>query len=257
MICPSCSNTLQSIAVTTRQGGRFDVDHCGRCGGTWFDPYEINRIPYHEVVTLADLTVANLRKIQQNSTLLCPIDHKALEPFSGDAVPVNVRLLWCKKCLGIWASQKDLWEFKKHQDEVISAYDTAEKFFPSLSVLFVPALTLTVLVLMTFATIRSLEENKEQRIVATSQISNINIKQISPNSVSITFNTYSPLTSTILYGKSSLTLNETIISPKLSQKHGLIIRGLSEGENYIYKIKLTDASGREFTSELMPFQSTN
>jgi len=66
MLCPACGNILQKLSVTTKQGGRFEVDHCGRCGGTWFDPYEINRIPYHEVMALSQLTVLPKKNINQN-----------------------------------------------------------------------------------------------------------------------------------------------------------------------------------------------
>src|SRR3989344_6079025 len=114
MFCPSCAYTLQKLEVHTDSGGKFEVDHCGRCGGTWFDPYEINRIPYHEVTQLAQLTV--LPKRTENvsiNTQLCPHCHTKLVRFTVESIPSGVKLLRCPKDRGIWATQRDLTEFKK------------------------------------------------------------------------------------------------------------------------------------------------
>src|SRR3990167_4611770 len=208
MLCPSCCNLLQKISVTTNQGGRFDVDHCGYCGGTWFDPYEINRIPFHEVVTLANITVQTYKKYPKLKVHLCPNDHLPLEPFKGDALPAGVRLLWCKKCLGIWATQKALWEFKKHQEDSLSAYDMGAKFFPKLSVAFIPALTFVFLLAMTFTTILSVSRDKEARIFAESRISNLQIEEFRHGAVTLSFTTPSVYSSSISYGPSSLEMQK-------------------------------------------------
>ena len=101
MFCPNCGYDLQKISVTTSQGGLFDVDHCGFCGGTWFDPYEINRIPYHEVVRLAAVTVLPKKSIAAPKVLHCPRDRRVMKNYYGQAVPAGVRLYWCQQCLAI------------------------------------------------------------------------------------------------------------------------------------------------------------
>ena len=253
MFCPNCGYDLQKISVTTSQGGLFDVDHCGFCGGTWFDPYEINRIPYHEVVSLANLTVIPKKKVTPLKKRLCPADNTPLEPLKGDAVPRNVTLLWCKKCLGVWASQRDLWEFKKHQDETVSAYDAGEKFFPSLSVAFVSTMTFLFLLATTFTTIISLQSHKEQRIIAESQIIELQTRQIAPDSLIVSFKSGKPLKSSVLYGQSSLEMSRLIISGKKSLEHSVIVTGLKPGSNYLYRIQLTDEAGRSYQTDLKHF----
>lgn len=255
MLCPSCGRILNKIEVTTRQGGKFDVDHCGYCGGTWFDPYEINRIPFHEVVHLASLTVLPNIKTTKNATLLCPNDHHELEKFAGDAVPAKVSLLWCKKCLGIWATQKDLVEFKKHQEETISAYDEGSKFFPSLSVIFIPALTFLFLLALTFSTISNLQEARESRIFAESQISGLNFQTVSGDTAILNFNTTNTVKSSISYGITTLDLKEIVISPESSTTHNIILTGLDPASNYLYRLILTDENGVTFTSDLKYFST--
>lgn len=253
MYCPNCGHQLQKVPVSTSQGGRFEVDHCSFCGGTWFDPYEINRIPFHEVISLANLTALPKKQIRKLKKPRCPLDNHTLEPFSGDAVPRNVKLLWCKKCLGIWASQKDLWEFKKHQDETVSAYDTAEKFFPTLSSVVIPFVTFLFLLVTTFTTIVSLQQVKEERIYAESQITMLQTEKLTPSSVVITFNTQTPATSVLYYGPSSLELTGVSIVKPSSINHSFILEDLKPETDYVYKIKLTDTQGRTYTSDLKIF----
>ena len=150
MYCPVCEYDLQKLTVTTTSGGIFDVDHCGRCGGTWFDPYEINRIPYHEVVRLAAVTVLPKKHVAAPKVLHCPRDHRVMKNYYGQAVPAGVRLFWCKKCLGIWASQKALVDFKMHQEGSIMEYKEGERAFPALSVVFIPAMLTSILFLLRF-----------------------------------------------------------------------------------------------------------
>jgi len=256
MFCPTCGNQLQKIAVSTNQGGRFEVDHCGFCGGTWFDPYEINRIPFHEIITLANLTVLPKKKVTELKKHLCPGDNHPLEPFQGDAVPKNVKLLWCKKCLGIWAAQKDLWEFKKHQDETVSAYDVGSKFFPALSVVFVPVVTFLFLLATTFTTITSLQQAQDERIHAESRISDIKTDQISGNAVSISFKTQIPFISSAILGPSSLEMEEFIISDSPSPDHNIVLTGLKPRTRYLFRLKLRDGQNNSFVTDLKYFTTS-
>lgn len=253
MLCPSCGRDLQKISVTTSSGGRFDVDHCGYCGGTWFDPYEINRIPFHEVMTLAQLTVLPQKKLTGLKIQNCPNDHKALEVFKGEAVPSSVKLLWCPHCLGIWATQKDLEEFKKHQGETISAFDMSEKFFPKLSVVFIPAMTFLFLILTTFSTIQSLQKRKDERIYAQNQITNLSTLPLSQDSIIITFNTTNIVSSAVSYGLSALELSEKEFSQSPAISHSFVLSNLIPQRQYYYRITLIDNFGRSFTSDLKTF----
>ena len=255
MLCPTCGKELQKLSVITIQGGRFNVDHCGFCGGTWFDPYEINRIPFHEVVNLANLTVLPKNKVIEQKKHLCPNDNRPLAPFQGEAVPKNVKLLWCKRCLGLWATQKDLWEFKKHQEKTISAYDEGSKFFPALSVVFVPALTFLFLLLTTFSTISTLQKTREDRIHAESQITNLQTQPVSPDSIIVSFNSSSEVKSSIAYGFSTLEMKEINISSQLTNFHNIILSGLKPGTDYLYRLKLTDKNGNSYSTDLKSFST--
>lgn len=254
MICPSCNYTLQRLSVTTNNGGKFEVDHCGRCGGTWFDPYEINRIPYHEVSRLAQLTVLPKRTDNLSTyTQLCPHCHTKLLHFTAESVPAGVKLLRCPKDRGIWATQRDLAEFKKQQDERIEEYKKSSIAFPALSVVFVPAIFTLLLVVSTFITVTRLQEERESRIKAADTIERIQIVSISPTTVSVTFQTKASLKSKISYGKSTLELIDKTITTIPTLNHDVLLTDLKPNTFYIYKITLEDETGNKFTTEEQVF----
>lgn len=253
MLCPACGYTLQKLSVTTNSSGKFDVDHCGRCGGTWFDPYEINRIPYHEVVRLAGLTVLPQKSPHTLPTHLCPRCHKKLVQYHGESLPKGTKLLRCKTCHGIWAMQKSLDHFKFAQEEKVTQYALEKTVFPSLSVVFVPALFLLLLFFSTFITVTHLQEAKEGKTYAEEQISSTKITVLSPNSVSLTIETKTPLKSTISYGTSLEAMTQKPITTEPKTTHAIILTNLRPGALYIYKIIFSDSFGKTYTTNLQRF----
>lgn len=248
MYCPSCGNFLQKLSVTTNSGGRFDVDHCGRCGGTWFDPYEVNRIPYHEVVRLAKITVLPCLATPNGIDHKCPRCHRNLVASHYESVPKGVAMLRCPKCGGIWATQRALEEFKKHQEDTIREYKTGATAFPSLSVVFVPALFTLMLLFVTFATVVNLEQSKEDRIAAENNMSNLTAFPLSSTSESIIFRTKTPVISSITYGVDMFSMKTLTINHQLSTNHSILLTGLTPKTLYAFKIALTDENGRTYTT---------
>lgn len=254
MLCPSCSSDLSKIQVTTSSGGHFDIDHCGRCGGTWFDPYEINRIPYHEVMRLAHLTVWKHQVPSfANQTFHCPRDSHLLEKYQSNSLPAGVVFLRCKYCFGLWATQRALEDFKKKQEEKIDYYKKAALPFPALSVVFVPALLITLLFFTTLLTILNLQKAKDSRTQAQTLVSHLNVVPFSKTAVSLTFDTSESLASKITFGTSALTRETKWVSAKPATSHKIFLRDLEPDAVYTYTITLTDPSGRSLTTEAQTF----
>lgn len=252
-MCPSCGNLLQKLSVTTNSGGKFDVDHCGRCGGTWFDPYEINRIPYHEVARIAKLTVLPTSPPTLSDNHKCPRCHKDLVASHYESVPKGVSMLRCPKCGGIWATQKALEEFKKHQEETIKEYKAGTTAFPSLSVVFVPALSVLLLFLLTFVTVVSLQQGREQRIKAENTITNLTTIPVSETSVNIFFQTKLAVKSRITYGPDPFSMTTKTISSQPSTNHHILLTGLTPKTLYTFKITLIDDKNRTYTTSEYSF----
>lgn len=252
MFCPSCGNLLQQLDVTTNSGGRFSVDHCGFCGGTWFDAYEVNRIPYHEVARLAHLTVLPQKPNSPAAGHLCPRCHKTITPVQSESVPHGVRFLRCPACHGIWATHKALEEFKKNQEETITEYKTKQVAFPSLSVVFVPAL-FALLLFFTFLTVTNLQKAKDERTKAAEAISNIGILFVSPTKSTLTFTSIEAYRSSLSLGPSQLEMVTKSVSSTPSTLHKILLSNLSPGQTYFYRIILTDENGQQISGELSFF----
>lgn len=251
MHCPICHNILQQLEVTTNHGKKFSVDHCGRCGGTWFDPYQIHRIPFHEVVRLAHITV--LPKIPRifKDNLLCPLCHKTLEPLQVDGKPAGTQLMKCHRCSGIWATQKALEMMEEFQSDTQSPPSPDQNLSPfrSVKVMFAPVLFLVVFLYATFLTVSSLQQTQNSRIYASSQILSLKVIPQQSGSVFISFQTDSPVQSEIQFGLSLLELSSLPISVAPQTNHQQFIQGLNPNTTYIYRIRLFDNSGNSMNKE--------
>lgn len=253
--CPSCGYILQQLTVATNSGGKFDVDHCGRCGGTWFDPYEINRIPYHEVMRLAHMTVLPQTPPPMSDFKKCPHCNLVLSQSTTDLVPAGVELLRCPKCHGVWASQKALSTFKHKQDEAVKEYKSKGMAFPSLAVVFVPAIFTLLLFFSTFVTINRLQDQKDNRTQAEALVNNVNISVISPTDAGISFKTNKPLKSKISYGPSTIEFTEQQLALQPTQIHAGFLRDLKPDTVYIYQITVSGNSGETFTTNPQSFRT--
>ncbi len=254
MFCPSCNHTLQKISVVTSSGERFEVDHCGRCGGTWFDPFEINRIPYHEVSRLAKVTVIPHNHPHILREKLCPRDHIVLENFSPDSLPAKVQVHRCPRCHGLWTSQKTLEKFKKEDGQKESNIpEEKSAFFPKMTVAFAPLFFASLLIASTFLTVRSLWQTKTGRTMAAEEIKSMKVNTISPTATAISFTTRKPYKSYIEYGPSTLELSSTRVSKDFKLQHAVILSGLKPDIEYVYRIVLVNSSNNRFTSDNYSF----
>lgn len=253
MYCPSCNHLLQKLSVTTNHGKRFDVDHCGHCGGTWFDPYELNRIPYHEVSRLAKLTVLPKKLILTQSPRLCPRCHREMKRVHFDSTPFGVHFFRCHHCSGIWATQKALENFKIGEEHEININKTPQIAFPSLSVIFTPALLILALALTAIVTVNNLQDTKTGEILAAQAITNVRIEPLFTDKAFIIFQTNTPFRSYISFGPSQLEMKKTEVSIASSKLHKRILSNLSRGKTYFYRIILINDSGVEITGELSFF----
>ncbi|OGG20649.1 hypothetical protein A3D03_01770 [Candidatus Gottesmanbacteria bacterium RIFCSPHIGHO2_02_FULL_40_13] len=255
MFCPSCNNTLQKLSVTTNGRGRFNVDHCGHCGGTWFDPYEINRVPFHEVTRLASITVIPKHPISREDSLHCPRDRKLMAHFHGDSVPRGVVLHRCPQCFGIWATQKALAEFKKHQEEIVTEYKISHKPFPALSMIFAPAIALVLLLITTAVTILNFAQTQDNRSRAEELVKQIFVQNITSSSVLLSFQTVSPVKSYISYGETPLDFRSQTISKELKTTHYILLNYLTPSTAYQYQLTLNDAKNA-FTTPIAYFTTS-
>jgi len=110
--CPKDAALMERIAI-----GSVVVDHCARCGGMWFDPYELDAaLKSKEAPTLIDYGSAKHEyqwHVHRASDLLCPRDQSPLVTIPDPRQP-HVQIDLCKSCGGVLLDAgelKDLSEF--------------------------------------------------------------------------------------------------------------------------------------------------
>lgn len=247
MHCPICGNILKKLEVSTMGGIKFIIDHCGNCGGTWFDAFELNRVPYHDVVRIAKQTVLQKQIHSRPSTLSCPHDHARLELFQSESLPKEVEMYRCHKCGGYWATQKGLEILKDLEQDRVVHYSIKKTKYQSISAIVWPASFLVLLLVASFVTMTQLKEQQITSSQASGMIANLTVSPITSTAVTVSFQTKEPLSSSISYGKTIFDMKTLPISQSPSLTHGKILIGLYPNSVYIYKITLTDELGKTFT----------
>ena len=102
MHCPKCcKESLKEVQVGDV---KTPVDHCGTCGGIWFDPRELEAIM---IVAVKDLVVP---PGATESDRMCPRDFEAMYSFKYPQTEVTVDM--CRKCRGLWLDGGELTEIK-------------------------------------------------------------------------------------------------------------------------------------------------
>lgn len=111
--CPKCSTIMEKITA----GPNLEIEHCGRCGGMWFDAYELEAVlkTSKGAVHQVDYGTARLydQKVHGGEILECPRDHKPLLQIPDPRQP-HITIDLCKHCGGVLLDAgelKDLSEF--------------------------------------------------------------------------------------------------------------------------------------------------
>lgn len=243
LLCPDCNHFLTSQKVSVGVSGSVEIEHCPFCGGAFFDRFEVNRIPYHQVVRLTRMMPkASLEQISgSNNCPKCP--NTLLERLTGEAIPADVFVLKCPKCRGTWFSPKNLEKFKKAQKSKLQYFKTWKIPLPSIHSVLIPLATFTVLTVLTFLSVSRIRES-QQALTRAKEI--ISQPYILPNTerkaVTIIFSTSEPATSEIIFiyakplGKITLPASKTA-----TITHQLTLTDLTPGKEYFYQIKVVTA----------------
>lgn len=112
ILCPKDGITMEKVRV-----GELVIDHCARCGGMWFDPYELAAALNHEKaaqkIDTGGLPKLYTHRVYNPTNMECPRDHTSLISVP-DARQPHVMIDICRTCGGVLLDAgelKDLDEF--------------------------------------------------------------------------------------------------------------------------------------------------
>ncbi len=118
-VCPSCGARLKPLKAKTAYGLPLMLDQCERCGGIWFDKYELSAVgPGFHLEKL--INVENFKKPSpyHKGPLVCPRCGVKLKAVRDPGLPKSIVLEHCPLCAGTWLNLEEVktyikWRRKK------------------------------------------------------------------------------------------------------------------------------------------------
>jgi Zn-finger nucleic acid-binding protein len=114
MLCPNDNAEMQQVKTESYYCQTVILDQCSKCGGIWFDNFELYMPKQGEADKIELLNVPNLLSSSsiQSGSLLCPRDRTHLLRFNDPFFPKDLVLARCQVCNGFWLNRG---EFRKYQ----------------------------------------------------------------------------------------------------------------------------------------------
>ena len=103
MKCPRCSAAMETVPI-----GELQIDRCAKCGGLWFDEFELGDLRATKGTEKVDVGRAAKSAQRSQAQLACP---KCKTPMSR-MVDAQQPHIWYETCGGCGGSFLDAGEFK-------------------------------------------------------------------------------------------------------------------------------------------------
>lgn len=110
MACPGCGAALAEVYAEAKYGRVVLLDQCLRCGGVWFDKWELYLFKESEFESLGKFngdSFAAENPVDAGKNL-CPRCSTGLKDFSDPNLPSDACIKRCNSCNGLWLNRGDL-----------------------------------------------------------------------------------------------------------------------------------------------------
>ena len=113
--CPACNVKMKEVQTVSHYGSHIFLDQCGKCGGIWFDSFELYEVSPAEATKIDAMDVDKLIKFHvfKQSVLLCPLDKNPLTAFKDKYFPATLKVENCSRCGGFWLNCGEFKEYAK------------------------------------------------------------------------------------------------------------------------------------------------
>jgi len=111
--CPGCGAELREVLARANYGRVLLLDQCRRCGGIWFDRWELYFLSPEEAVRLEhiDLPALSSRNPGSKGGGRCPVCSGVLKIFKDPALSPDLCIKKCPKCSGLWLNRGELTKY--------------------------------------------------------------------------------------------------------------------------------------------------
>jgi Zn-finger nucleic acid-binding protein len=109
-LCPDCRAPLREVTARARSGYLLALDQCPRCGGLWFDRWELFPLDHQEVAKLDSVDPDRLMSEHPapSEPGPCPRCAIPLRLFGDPVLPPDARIARCFVCEGMWLQRGEL-----------------------------------------------------------------------------------------------------------------------------------------------------
>lgn len=240
MSCPNCKHSLKELFKDNQT-----ILHCTTCGGSFFEQNGINRI---SVSTARELAHTKKSNVIMGTEHHCPRDNAILSSIHNEeAIPMEVTLLKCPTCFGVFAYPDDLLHFKRAQDVKIKFFKIWGKPMPSIQQVLVMSM-LGFVALMMVLQVVSLRSPQLTTTSADEIIKNVQVQK-SGTFYAVYFVTPKAYRSFIRL--TDATGEQLLIKDIASQPntvHVVTLPNLGVGQEVFYQITVLDETGQTVQS---------
>lgn len=120
MICPNDNIEMQSVEVESHYGKTVTLDQCPKCGGIWFDHFELYSVKQGQAEKIESLKVDTLQASSpiENSELLCPRESTKLVHFKDPVFPKDIIIARCPICNGFWLNRGEFIKYQNYRESL-------------------------------------------------------------------------------------------------------------------------------------------
>jgi len=124
--CPECAAQLHEVYTEANYGRVIIVDQCKRCGGVWFDRWELYFLTDESLKSLAHVDTAafmasNAATHAKKSGHECPRCEKELVVFTDPMLPKDTDIKRCAGCHGLWLNRGTIGKYGSRKQELRGA----------------------------------------------------------------------------------------------------------------------------------------
>lgn len=140
LICPNCGNSLKEVYAEANYGRILLLDQCDKCGGVWFDNWELYYLKDAEAKKLDTINIDSFlaQSSVEKGTGFCPkCDGFPLQLFQDPNLPEDSKIDRCGRCNGLWLNRGEMVKYEDHKHKLHAILEINETGTPTAQ--YVPA----------------------------------------------------------------------------------------------------------------------
>jgi Zn-finger nucleic acid-binding protein len=110
---------MHFVYTTTPQGRKIVLDQCSRCGGIWFDRWEVLAVDPKKVDEIDNFDLDRLQEpLEINPVQKCPRCGTILRRFRDPVLSREILIFRCSRCDGVWLNCGELKKYKRERERL-------------------------------------------------------------------------------------------------------------------------------------------